>query len=49
MYYNLYGSPFPNMKVIHEYLPLLDLILWRLSAKMYLIRILTFKIIQGQI
>ncbi len=44
-----YGSPFPNMKVTHEYLPLLHPILWRLGAKMYLIRILTFKVAQGQI
>ncbi len=29
------------MKVIHEYLLRLDPILWRLDAKMYLIRILT--------
>ncbi len=43
------GSPFPNMEVIHEYLLQLDPILWRLNAKMYLIRILTFKVVQGQI
>ena len=44
-----WGSPFPNMNVIHEYLPLLDPILWRMGAKMYPIWILTFKVAQGQI
>ncbi len=33
------GRGAPNMKVIHEYLPLLDPILWKLGAKMYSIRI----------
>ncbi len=42
-------SPFPNMKVLHEYLQRLDPILWRLGAKMYPIRILTFKVVEGHI
>ncbi len=37
------------MKVMDEYLPLLDPILWRLGANIYPIRILTFKVAQGQI
>ncbi len=43
------GSPLLNMKVIHEHLPMLGLILWGQSAKIYPILILTFKVAQGQI
>ncbi len=38
-----------NMKVVHEYSPMLDRILWRLVGKIYLILILTFKVTQSQI
>ncbi len=34
---------------MHEYLPPLDPILWRMGAKIYPKRILTFKVAQGQI
>ncbi len=37
------------MKVIHEYLALLDPILWKLDAEMYQKQILTSKFAQGQI
>ncbi len=43
------GSHFPNMKVIYEYLAHLDPLLWGLAAKIYLRRILNFKVAQGQI
>ncbi len=42
-------NPFPNMKIIHAYLPTLDQISWRLGAKICPILVLTFKVAQGQI
>ncbi len=43
------GQDAPNMKVTHEHWPLLDLMLWRLGAQMYRIRILPIKVAQHQI
>ncbi len=40
---------FSNLIVIHEYLPMLDPILWRLGAKICPVLVLTFKVAQGQI
>ncbi len=44
------GSPFSNMKIIQEYLPMLDpIFLWTLGAKICPIPVLTLKVTQGQI
>ncbi len=48
VYDNLEKS-FPNMKIIHEYCPMLDPTFWILGVKFVQSWFLTFKIAQGQI